>query len=86
MSLKNNPETSEKKKNTNKRVNSEAIEILGEDLVEIIKFPNPPAPEREVPESVEKNIMDSYRKAYRYRILWRKIKIKVNELKKGLFG
>lgn len=79
MSLNDNPRALEKKKNTNKQLNSEAVEILGEDLVEILRFANPPVPEREIPESVEKNIMDSYRKAYRYKIRWRKVKINIRD-------
>jgi len=55
-------------------------------LVRMIKFALSPSEDVDVPASMEKIVMDSYRKHNRYQILKRKIRIKIGELKKRLFG
>lgn len=77
MSSENN---SRKGKNTDSRPNPEVTEILGEDLVEILRLASPPSsPEEESPDWVRKNVQASYQRDFRYRILWRKVRINIQD-------
>lgn len=81
MSLEN----SEKQElNTNK---THKISLSDEDkeFIQILRLAYPRV-SRKTPSWVKRNVMDAYAKEYRYRILWRTIKLKVIEYKEALFG
>lgn len=65
---------------------TKASEILGYELVSILKISKDDSNDSEVPLWVEQNILKAYKKDYRYRILWRTIKLKAVEYKESLFG
>lgn len=64
--------------------NLSEIKHIDPQLVQMVKFSLPPT--EDVPDWVEKNVMNAYRKKYRYKIFYRKLKRGVTDFADSLFG
>lgn len=78
-------ETLQAESESNKNV-TKASEILGYELVSMLKISKDDLDDSEVPLWVEQNVLKAYKKDYRYRIIWRTIKMKAIEYKEVLFA
>lgn len=78
-------ETLQAESESNKNV-TKASEILGYELVSMLKISKDDLDDSEVPLWVEQNVLKAYNKDYRYRIIWRTVKMKAIEFKEALFA
>lgn len=64
--------------------NLSEIKHVDPELVQMVKFALPPT--QDVPDWVEENVMNAYRKKYRYKIFYRKLKRGVTDFADSIFG
>lgn len=64
--------------------NLSEIKDIDPQLVQMVKFSLPPT--EDVPDWVEKNVMNAYRKKYRYKIFYRKVKKGIADFAGSLVG
>lgn len=81
MSLEN----SEKQELNTNEPNKISLSDEDKEFIQMLRLAYPRV-SRKTPSWVKKNVMDAYAKEYRYRILWRTIKLRIISYKEALFG